>query len=93
MLRESSQEKSTPWEEVAETSATGICTSPKLIAPFQIARAIAVAPQASNVQVTCGARQKFQSVAAKGFSADQRSGELVLHVPRDYWVNKTEPGA
>jgi hypothetical protein len=42
MLRLSSQSKSTPWEDVAETSATGICTSPKLIAPFQIARAMVV---------------------------------------------------
>jgi hypothetical protein len=42
MLRLSSQLKSIPWEDVAETSATGICTRPKLIAPFQIARAIAV---------------------------------------------------
>jgi hypothetical protein len=42
MLRLSSQSKSTPCEEVAETSATGICTSPKLIAPFQIARAMVV---------------------------------------------------
>jgi hypothetical protein len=42
MLRLSSQLKSIPWEDVAETSATGMCTRPKLIAPFQIARAIVV---------------------------------------------------
>ncbi|KPX00297.1 hypothetical protein ALO79_200199 [Pseudomonas syringae pv. castaneae] len=40
MLRLSSQSKSTPWDDVAETSATGMWTSPKLIAPFQIARAM-----------------------------------------------------
>jgi hypothetical protein len=45
MLRLSSQSKSTPWEDVAETSATGICTNPKLIAPFQIALAMVVFPK------------------------------------------------
>ncbi|MNG36150.1 hypothetical protein D3C84_1230900 [compost metagenome] len=45
MLRLSSQSKSTPWDDVADTSATGICTSPKLIAPFQIARAMVVFSQ------------------------------------------------
>ena len=40
MLRSSSQSKSTPLALVAETSDTGICTRPKLIAPFQIARAM-----------------------------------------------------
>jgi len=40
MLRSSSQSKSTPCEEVAEATATGIWTKPKLIAPFQIARAM-----------------------------------------------------
>ncbi|WP_259473872.1 hypothetical protein [Pseudomonas syringae] len=40
MLRLSSQSKSTLVDVVAETSATGICTSPKLIAPFQIALAM-----------------------------------------------------
>ena len=34
MLRLSSQSKSTPWERVAEFSATGMCTRPKLMAPF-----------------------------------------------------------
>jgi hypothetical protein len=42
MLRLSSQSKSTPWDEVADTSATGMCTKPKLIAPFQIARGMSV---------------------------------------------------
>ena len=42
MLRLSSQSKSTPWEDVAETSDTGMCTKPKLIAPFQIARGMSV---------------------------------------------------
>src|SRR5690606_28806260 len=40
MLRLSSQSKSTPVDETAFTRDTGICTRPKLIAPFQIARAI-----------------------------------------------------
>jgi hypothetical protein len=40
MLRLSSQSKSTPWDELADTRATGMCTRPKLIAPFQIALAI-----------------------------------------------------
>src|SRR5690606_12408119 len=40
MLRSSSQSKSMPLLVVAETSETGRCTSPKLIAPFQIARAM-----------------------------------------------------
>ncbi|WLH60106.1 MULTISPECIES: hypothetical protein [unclassified Pseudomonas] len=44
MLRLSSQSKSTPWAEVAETSDTGMCTKPKLIAPFHIARGMAVLP-------------------------------------------------
>jgi hypothetical protein len=52
MLRLSSQSKSTPCDEVAETSATGMCTSPKLIAPFQIARAMVSSP--SDDRMTCG---------------------------------------
>jgi hypothetical protein len=44
MLRLSSQSKSTPWEDVAETSETGIWTKPKLMAPFQIALGMAAVP-------------------------------------------------
>src|SRR5690554_8192748 len=44
MLRSSSQSKSMPLLVVAETSETGICTSPKLMAPFQIARAMTDLP-------------------------------------------------
>ncbi|HGE2396709.1 hypothetical protein [Pseudomonas aeruginosa] len=42
MLRWSSQSKSMPCDEVAADRLTGICTRPKLIAPFQIARAMPV---------------------------------------------------
>jgi len=42
MLRLSSQSKSMPWRVVAGTSATGMCTSPKLTAPFQIVRGMVV---------------------------------------------------
>src|SRR5690606_39418740 len=44
MLRSSSQSKSMPLLVVAETSETGICTSPKLMAPFQIAGAMTDLP-------------------------------------------------
>jgi len=39
-VRSSSQSKLMPCDEDADISDTGICTSPKLIAPFQIDRAI-----------------------------------------------------
>src|SRR5690606_33679022 len=42
MLRLSSQSKSTRSLRTAVLRETGICTRPKLIAPFQIARAMAV---------------------------------------------------
>ena len=38
MLRLSSQSKSTPLSRVAEYSATGMCTRPKLMAPFHSTR-------------------------------------------------------
>ncbi|MNW70015.1 hypothetical protein D3C74_491820 [compost metagenome] len=40
MLRLSSQSKSTRSVRTAVLSETGMCTNPKLIAPFQIALAI-----------------------------------------------------
>jgi hypothetical protein len=63
-VRLSNQSKSTPWEAVADTSATGMWTSPKLIAPFQIARAMVQNSLPVNVSlVTLGDLEKFPSGA------------------------------
>ena len=40
MVRRSSQSKSSPSLVVAVYSATGMCTRPKLMAPFQTTRAV-----------------------------------------------------
>src|SRR5690606_41434818 len=70
MLRSSSQSKSIPLLVVAETSETGICTSPKLMAPFQIARAMTDLPDdAGTALAPClrmprTVRQKLRREAA-----------------------------
>ncbi|MDD0987174.1 MULTISPECIES: hypothetical protein [Pseudomonas] len=74
MLRLSSQSKSTPWAEVAETSDTGMCTKPKLIAPFHIARGIAVLPDG---EWSSGDLQPLAKVSAVGRLAQGHSKSRV----------------
>jgi hypothetical protein len=91
MLRLSSQSKSTPWEDVAETSATGMCTRPKLIAPFQIARAIVVI-SSIDVLVTCGQGQKFQSTAARSYGRIGGAVNSCYILRRRFWLTNPDPG-
>jgi hypothetical protein len=88
MLRLSSQSKSTPCEDVADTSATGICTSPKLIAPFQIARAMVV-----YSRVMCSGDPRRGAKVSAGCGPVLLDRQLVLHLKKEVLVNKSEPRA
>ena len=72
MVRSSSQSKSIPLELVADTSDTGMCTRPKLIAPFQIARAMTVAPRIPGcLRMTRPPVQKF-SLRTRSIAAEKQ---------------------
>jgi hypothetical protein len=59
MVRLSSQSKSNPDSLVAECKATGMCTSPKLIAPFQKTRLVDVSIVDSTALTGCGKRPEL----------------------------------
>src|SRR5450759_4211904 len=61
MVRLSSQSKSNPGSLVAECKATGMCTNPKLIAPFQITRLVDVSIVDSTALTGCGKRVEWQT--------------------------------
>src|SRR5674476_1284654 len=84
MVRLSSQSKSNPDSLVAECKATGMCTNPKLIAPFQITRLVDVSIVDSTALTGCGKRAELQCVRGIGWVvrslAHQRSCGSILGV-------------
>src|SRR4051812_16133654 len=78
MVRRSSQSKSTPLSAVAEYSPMGMCTRPKVIAPFQSVRVEVFAmPFCSDFCVAMGCLRRWSAQAQQRGQARQRGGLLL----------------
>src|SRR5674476_459350 len=85
MVRLSSQSKSNPDSLVAECKATGMCTNPKLIAPFQITLLVDVSIVDSTALTGCGKRAEWQTYTRNRLGCPCAGAPTLMrkHSPRD----------